>query len=157
MFGIRVALAALAIVAVMVAACGEESESDIATKAAKDWVDRNIDRAADEIVALLIGEAPIVSQIASDVLAGQIRRNVNWTYSTPSRRIEYQADSWDTYEAKVRYDVTATATVELTLSLPMAGPKTYTVSLPFDLEVKTETRSAGGDPDRPSGTVREVE
>ena len=146
MFGIKVSLAALAIVAVMAAACGGDSESDVATKAAKDWVNGNIDAAADEIVKLVIGEVPLVSQIASDVLAGQIRRNMNWTYSTPRQRMEG------------RYDVTATATVELTLSLPVVGSKTYTASLPFDLDVDTtDAKVASWLPNLPSGTVREAE
>ena len=55
-----------------------------------------------------------------------------------------------------KYDVTATATAEIALSLPLLGTKTYAVSLPFDLNIDTTAGSiVSWIPNLPSATVRE--
>ena len=143
--GTKAALAVLMVVASAVAACGGgESEADIAARVATEWVAGSIEDTSDAIVELVAAEYPAASRLASGLLAGQIRENVTWTYSVPQRRLEG------------RYDVTATATVRATLSLPLLGTKTYAVSLPFDLAIDTTTgRVVSWAPNLPSGTVRE--
>ena len=144
MFKIKASFAALAILAGLIAACGE-SEADIAERAAREWVAQSVQDTSNVIAELVGGDVPAASRLAGGLLAGQIRDNVTWTYSTPRQRHEG------------RYDVTATARVELKLSLPLLGDKAYAVSVAFDLEVDTtDATVVGWSPNLPSATVREL-
>ena len=50
---------------------------------ARTWVDTSTDEVSDEVIELVVGEVPVVSQIAGVVLAEQIRDNQAWAYSAP--------------------------------------------------------------------------
>ena len=68
----------------LAAGCGSgESQEDIATEVARTWVDKSIDEVSDAVVELVIGKVPVVSQIAGDAIAEQVRDNVVWSYSAP--------------------------------------------------------------------------
>ena len=145
MVRIAVSLLALITFASLAAGCGSgESKEDIASEVAKAWVSASIDEVADEVIELVVGEAPIVNQIAGAVLSDQIRDNLLWEYSPPKR------------EAEDRYQVTATASVTLEIKIPILGAKTYAASLPFILDVDTDTEAVvRWVPDLPSARVGE--
>ena len=63
-------------------------------------------------------------------MAEQIRDNLAWAYSAPRRAGED------------RYRVTVTARVNLGIELPLLGDKSYAASLPFNLDVDTNTETA---------------
>ena len=81
------------------------------------------------MAALVTGNVPIVSQIAGDVLTDQVRDNVAWSYSTPKRVGDEE------------YQVAATASVTLSVELPLLGTKVYVASLPFILDVDTKAKT----------------
>ena len=69
----------LMVIISLATACGSgESQEDIATEVARTWVDNSIEDVSNAVAALVIGNDPIVSKIAGDVLAGQVRDNVVW-------------------------------------------------------------------------------
>ncbi len=82
-------------------------------------------KVADELIDLAIGEVPVVSQLAGDVLEEQIRKSVTWTFETPRPGFGH------------RYDVTAIVSVQLNIDLPLLDEKAYSVSLPVRLDVDT--------------------
>ena len=126
-------------------ACGSgESQEDIATEVARTWVDNSIDDVSNAVAELVTGNDPIVSQIAGGVLAEQVRDNVEWSYSTPKR------------EGDEKYQVAVTASVTLSVELPLLGTKAYVVSLPFILDVDTNAKTVERwSPDALSATVEE--
>ena len=126
-------------------ACGSgESQEDIATEVARTWVDNSIDDVSNAVVELVTGNNPIVSQIAGGVLAEQVRDNVEWSYSTPKR------------EGEEKYQVAVTASVTISVELPLLGTKAYVVSMPFILDVDTNAKTVERwSPDALSATVEE--
>ena len=126
--------------------CAGQSQEDIAVEVAEKWTDDSIESVADSVVQVLVGEFPIVSRLAGDILADQVKERVSWSY----RGIGSEGD--DTYR------VVATASVNLSLSLPFIGDREYSVSLPIDLWVDTENRSVNRwVPNISSASVREIE
>lgn len=115
--------------AVLLVGCGGEDKKQIAAEVAAKWVDTSIDEASDAVAELVIGENPIVTQVAGGVLAGRIRENLSWDYSEPERRGEDQ------------YAVTATATADIKVEAPPLIDKRYVASLPFKLDVDTDSKS----------------
>ena len=124
-----VSLTLMVLISLAVGCGGGENQEDIATEVAKTWVDNSIENVSNAVVELVVGENPIVSQIAGDVLAGQVHDNVMWSYSTPKR------------ESDEIYQVAVTASVTLSVQLPLLGTKAYVVSLPFILDVDTEAKT----------------
>ena len=120
-------------VSIILAGCGGgESKEEIASRVAREWLKTNVQELVDEVVDLVIGEVPVVSQLASGILSGQILEkldNIAWQYSAPMRRSED------------RYQVVATASAEIEIELPLIGTRVYKVSLPFNLDVDTEDES----------------
>ena len=113
----------------LVAGCGSgESQEEIATGVARTWVNNSIEDVSDTVVNLVIGEAPLLSQIAGEVLAEQVGDNVAWSYSTPKR------------DGEDKYKVTVTASVTLRVEIPLLGTKAYVASLPFILDVDTDAK-----------------
>ena len=143
----RIVVLLLTLIAIvsLVMACGSgESQEDIATEAARTWVDNSIEDVSHAVAALVTGNVPIVSQIAGDVLTDQVRDNVAWSYSTPKR------------VGDGKYEVAATASVTLSVELPILGTKVYVASLPFILDVDTNARTVERwSPDALSATVEE--
>ena len=129
----------------LVAGCGSgESQEEIATGVARTWVNTSIDDVSDTVVTLVIGEAPLLSQIAGEALAKQVHDNVAWSYSTPKR------------EGEDKYQVTVTASVTLRVEIPLLGTKAYVASLPFILDVDTNTKTVERwSPNALSATVEE--
>ena len=128
----RIAALFLTLMAIisLATACGSgESQEDIATKVAKTWVDNSIEDVSNAVAELVTGNVPIVSQIAGDVLADQVRDNVVWSYSTPKR------------EGDEKFQVAVTASVTLSVELPLLGTKAYVASLPFILDVDTKAKT----------------
>ena len=143
----RIAALFLTLMAIisLAAACGSgESQEDIATEVARTWVDNSIEDVSIAVAELVTGNVPIVSQIAGDVLAEQVHDNVVWSYSTPKR------------EGDKKYQVAVTASVTLSVELPILGTKAYVVSLPFILDVDTNAKTVERwSPDALSATVKE--
>lgn len=114
---------ALLLASLLVACGGGKSDSEKALEVARNWVDSNTDAAAEEIVKLVIGEVPIVSALAGNVIAGEINRRITWSYAEPQ----------NTSGSLYRVDVTAS--VEPKFDVPLLGSKTYEIKLPFDLRI----------------------
>ena len=130
MLRVVVSLLVLVVAASLVVGCGGgENKEDFASEVARTWVSDSIDEVIDEVVELVAGETPVVSQIAGGVLSEQIRNNVSWEYSTPER------------EAEDRYQVIAIASVAVDIDIPILGTKTYAASLPFALDVDTDAET----------------
>ena len=101
------------------------TEAEIAEEAAREWASTSIGKVTDDLIDFAIGEVPIVSRLAGDVLEEQIRTSATWTFATPQPGFGH------------RYDVTATVSVQLTIDLPLLDEKAYLVSLPVRLDVDT--------------------
>lgn len=121
-----VALACAGLVAAM--GCGPSKEA-VATRVVTDWVTDNVDPVSEEMARLVIGDYPVLAQVAGDVLADRIEDSTTWAYAEP------ECDSYD------RCRVTATASVTIDVSLPMLGDRRYVASLPFALFVATDSRT----------------
>lgn len=122
------ALAATSLMLVVLPACGESREA-VATSVVTEWVIENTNVVADEVVQAVIGDVPIISGIAGDALAHQVRDNVRWDYVDPV------CASGD------RCEVIATASVSLEVDIPVVGEREYVASLPFAFTVDTEARA----------------
>ena len=114
---------ALLLASLLVACGGGRSDSEKALEVARNWVDSNTDAAAEEIVKLVLGEVPIVSALAGNVIADEINRRIAWSYSEPQN------------QSGSLYRVSATASVEPKFDVPLLGSKTYEIKLPFDLRI----------------------
>ncbi len=101
------------------------SDEEIATAVAREWSDSSIDDISELAVGLLVGNAPIVTQMGGSALADRIRDNVAWSYSTPYCPQEGQCS------------VTATARADLDINIPLVMNETATIELPFVLDVDT--------------------
>ena len=143
----RSIVAFLALVAIisLATACGSgKSQEEIATEVASAWVNSSIGEVSDKVVDLVVGESPVLDQIAGDILADQILDNVMWSYSASKREGEYE------------YQVTATASVTLSAEIPLLGTKAYVVSMPFILDVDTDAMNVSRwSPDALSASVKE--
>jgi hypothetical protein len=84
---------------------------------------------SDEVVELVVSEYPAVARIAVTVVEDQVRDNVYWSYSTPQR------------ETSDLYALTATASVEFEITVPLLDAQEYSASVPFALTVDTGARS----------------
>ena len=128
----------------LIASAGCTSQAGVATRIATDWVTDSTSIVTGEFVDLVVGDIPFVSQLARSVLEDQIRDSVTWEFSTP----ECGSNS--------RCEVVATASVEIVVDLPLAEPRRFTASLPFNLLVDTERRElVRWVPDLPAASVRE--
>ena len=110
-------------------ACGGPAQSEIALEMSQKWTTSSIDQATGAVVDMLIDEYPLVAQIATAVVAEQIRNNLSWTYGTPVQ------------EGSDRYSVRVTAGADIKIAVPFMGEKEYSVSAPFDLMVNTKTET----------------
>lgn len=113
---------------VLAASVACTNQEGIATSVATDWVTDSVRIVSDEFVKLVLGEVPVLGQLAAGVLADRIQDTATWQYSIP----KCGADD--------RCELTATASVTIDVSLPLVGDKTYAASLPFDLQVDTNRR-----------------
>ena len=135
---------ALLLATLLVACGGGKSDSEKALDLARNWVDSNTDAAADEIVKLIIGEIPVVSALAGNVIAGEINKQIQWSYSEP---VSMSGSA---------YRVTATASVEPEFDVPLLGSKAYEISLPFVLRVDVSNEEVTGwSPDITEASVSE--
>ncbi len=119
-------LACVAVGAVM--AC-EANQEAVATRVATDWVTDNVDPVSEEFARLVIGDYPILTQVAGDVLADRIQDSVTWAYGEP----ECEPDG--------RCRLIATASVTIDVSVPLLGDRRYAASMPFSLLVDTDAES----------------
>ena len=122
------ALAATGLMLAALLSCGESREA-VATRVVTEWVIENTNVVADEVVQAVIGDVPVVSGIAGDALAHQVRDNVTWDYDEPECAPEE------------RCEVVATASVSLRVDIPVVGEREYVASLPFAFTVDTEARA----------------
>ena len=122
------ALAATGLMLAALPACGESREA-VATRVVTEWVIENTNAVADEVVRAIIGDVPVISGLAGDALAHQVRDNVTWDYADPV------CASGDTCE------VIATASVSIEVDIPVVGEREYVASLPFAFTVDTEARA----------------
>lgn len=113
----------------LMAACGGEDKKAIATEVAKEWTNTTINEVSDTAAELIIGEEPIVAQLAGGALAGLIRENITWEYAEPERKSDD------------RYAITVTATADVKVEIPLVADKRYVVSVPFNLDVDTDSRA----------------
>ena len=51
----------------------------------QEWGDESIETSASDIVEALIGEFPVMGDLATSFIEEQIRENVTWSYSTPTK------------------------------------------------------------------------
>ena len=119
----------LCLTLLMLIGCSGETQEDIALEVAEKWTDVSIDNVSDSVVQVLVGEFPIISRLAGGILATQVKERVSWNY----RGVGSEGDDI--------YRVVATASVNLSFSLPVVGDREYAISLPFDLWIDTEERS----------------
>ena len=128
----------------LLAACGGEDKKAIATEVAKTWTDTSMSGVSGTVAELIIGEEPMVAQLAGGALAGLVRETLTWDYSEPER------------ESEDRYAVTATATADVRIDVPLVADKRYVVSVPFNLDVDTNSRAVvSWIPDLRSGKFEE--
>lgn len=127
----------------MLAGCGSEDDGKaVAAEVASAWVNSSIDEVSGAVAELVIGEEPAVAGLAAGALSGLIRDGLSWTYSEPMRLREG------------RYEVTATAVADITVTIPLLDDRRYVASLPLNLEVDIEARNvASWLPDLDSATV----
>ena len=123
----------LAIVVIGVAAVGgylflqgQRTDEQIAAAVAEDWSNSSIDDISEVIMGMLVGQAPIVTQMGGDILADKIRDKITWNYSEPRCPQEN------------RCAVTATASADLDIAIPLVMNDTATVEMPFVLSIDTE-------------------
>lgn len=109
--------------------CGGPSKEEIALETAQKWVDTSIGQVSEAVVELVAGEYPMLTGIAASALADQVRDNLDWEYSTPQR------------ESGDLYSLTATASGEFEVKLPLLDTQEYSASVPFNLTVDISTRS----------------
>ena len=103
---------------------------------------KTVEDVSNAVAELVTGNVPILSQIAGDALAGQVRDNVVWSYSTPKPKA-MKNTRW------LRASVTL-------IELPLLGTKAYVASLPFILDVDTKAKTVERwSPDVLSATVEE--
>ena len=122
------------------------SDEDIALEVAREWSSSSIDDISELAMGLLVGNAPIVTQIGGDMLADKIRDKVAWSYSDARCPSEGQCQ------------VTATANAALDINIPFVFNDTVTVELPFDLDIDTgDRRVTDWDPDIGAASVRGIE
>ena len=116
--------------ALLLAGCGnEDNKEQIATEVATRWVDTSTGAVSDPIAELVIGKESALSQLAGGALAGLISENLSWAYSEPVR------------ESEDRYRVTVTATADFEVKMPPLIDTRYLVSVPFSLDVDTDTET----------------
>ncbi len=109
--------------------CGGPSKEEIALETAQQWVEASIDQVSEAVVELVAGEYPVLAGIAASVVADQVRDDLAWEYSTPRR------------ETGDLYSLTATASGEFEVKVPLLDAQEYSASVPFNLTVDTSTRS----------------
>ena len=135
----------IVVVVALIAGCGGgESQQDIASEVAMTWVDESIEDVSDAVVQLMLGDIPGLSQIAGDALTEQIHENVEWSYSTGKSLGEN------------KFQLSATGSVTVKVEIPLLGTKAYVVSVPFVLDVDTNSRTVDRwSPDLSSASVQE--
>ena len=116
------------IIGIMSVGCGdsEANRQARALEAASAWADENTDLVVGETVDLITSAVPGAS-LLSDLIAEQIVDQLSWEFSAPALASESV------------YRIRATVSVRVNLDLPVVGEKAYRASLPFDLEVDTDT------------------
>lgn len=126
----------------MLAGCGGDDEKAVAAEVATAWVDSSIDEVSQAVAELVIDEEPAVASLAAGALSGLVRESLSWDYSDPVRLREG------------RYTVTATATADVQVKIPLVLDARYVATLPFNLEVDTGAKSVSSWlPDPGSATV----
>ena len=122
------------------------SDEEIALEVAQEWSSSSIDDISELAMGLLVGNAPIVTQVGGDILADKIRDHVAWSFSAASCPVEGQCE------------VTATANAALDINIPFVFNDTVTVELPFDLDIDTGARRVTDwDADIGAASVRGIE
>ena len=122
------------------------SDEEIALEVARDWSSSGIDDISELAMGLLVGNAPIVTQIGGGVLADKIRDKVAWSYSEARCPREGQCE------------VTATASAALDINIPFVFNDTVTIELPFDLDIDTGARRVNDwDADIGAASVQGIE
>lgn len=144
---IAVILACSLAIALMGSGCGD-SEADRkaqALTAARAWTETEPEKVITPMVSLVTSGIPGAS-LFSGFIADQIADWITWRYSDPLKA------------GDDIYTVVATASAEATIDLPLAGEKTYGVSLPFNLEVDISAGTVTQwSPDPLRGSIGEVE
>ena len=108
------------------------------------WVDESIEDVSDAVVQLMLGDIHGLGQIAGDALTEQIHENVEWSYSTGKSLGEN------------KFQLSATGSVNVKVEIPLLGTKAYVVSVPFVLDVDTNSRTVDRwSPDLSSASVQE--
>ena len=112
--------------------CGG-SDYDLKVRAiAERWSENNGEAVAREMAGLLVDDAPGVASLGSDTLARQIRNGIGWRYGEPS------------CDRDGGCKLTATASSEINISVPLVVNKTVMVELPFRLEIDARGAVASG-------------
>ena len=120
----RTGLLTFSAVLILAVGCGGGARNEEkALQAAQEWTASTTEAIVGAIVDLVIGNVPIASGKAIDMVTNQINKGITWDYSQP------QQSSGNIYR------VTATASTEVTFDVPLLGAKTYEAVLPFDLQV----------------------
>ena len=131
-------LTALIFTVVAVACGGEPDREAIAAEVATEWVEDNTEVVSELVVKLLflsptlgdtLGKLPFAESLLARLVSDQMRENVGWSYSTPAQ------------DREALYRVTATATLEVEIDLPVIGERPYAVTLPFQLLIDTDAKS----------------
>ena len=120
----RTGLLIFSAVLILAVGCGGGARNEEkALQAAQEWTASTTEAIVGAIVDLVIGNVPIASGKATDMITNQINKGIAWNYSQP------QQSSGNIYR------VTATASTKVTFDVPLLGAKTYEAVLPFDLQV----------------------
>jgi len=154
-----VAWALVGIMSLLVVSCGGDGndtdnatreaarQRQVALEVARQWTKDKIDVISTEIAAVVAdqitkglepGTTTTVIQralegMAGSVIEGQITETITWAYSEP---VEGFAG---------KYEVVATASVEVTVPIPFVDDKVYAASLDIKLDIDTQTNEVTDD------------
>ncbi len=119
-------LTAVGLLLTLALACGSKPE-DVAAQVARDWTSSSMVTVSDTLVAAAVGDTPILKQVAASVINHQVRKNVKWDYSRPSK------------VSTDRYTVIATASAPIEIKV-LVLQQSYKLSAEFPLTVDTKNK-----------------
>lgn len=110
----------------LVPSCGEKPES-IAVKIAQEWTKSSIENVSSIISTAVVGNIPGVQQVSASIISDQIRKNITWSYSNPSKL------------ADGRYEVIATASAPIEIKV-IVIQQSYALLAEFPLKIDVKNK-----------------
>ena len=116
----------------LAAACSSPSYDQKALEIAEQWSKTSVDAISDEVANLLVDDSPTLANLGGSLWSDQIQERINWDYSAPSCNSDGECT------------LTATARTDIEISVPLVIDKSWTVSLPFDLDIDAKAAVQSG-------------